>query len=114
MVKKTTPDELIGFKDFIEERDKKQPKISRTGRDSDSSFELLSFLERESDRLAKIIDICEEKSRTLSLFPHDSSIVAFQETDILENRIHIVEMLKQEDSPFIKNLDFLFKTHFSS
>lgn len=109
--KNDIPDDLIGFKDFIDYQDEKTTKS--TIRESSSNYDLLTFLDRESNRLAKAIELCEEKVSILKNFPHDTSIIIEEETAIIEKRIRLIEQLKRDDSPLTLNLSELLQSHFN-
>jgi len=103
--------DIIGFKDFLDERDKKQPRINK--RSLETNFELLTFLERESDRLGKIITVYDEKTHNIREYPQDTTIIAYQEANMIEAKIDTIELLKVKGSPFLKNLEDTLSAHFN-
>lgn len=107
---KGVPEDLIGFKEFIEFEEKKKGRAS--GRQVESNFQHLSFLETESVRLGKTIDLCEEQTFTLNNYPQENNIRAKQNQIINKNRMIIVELLRRKDSPLTKNLRDLLRIHF--
>ena len=108
---KKVPEDLIGFKEFIEYEEKKSPSLK--GRVNGSNFDLLSFLENESIRLSKTIDLCEEQSYHLKKYSQVPPILSKQEQIINKNRQILMELLSRKDSPLTKNLKELLHIHFS-
>lgn len=109
---KKIPNDLIGFQEFIEKDSKlfqhrNQPSPS-------SGFELLSFLEHESIRLSKTIELCEDQVYTVKSFPQHEEIQLKQDQIINKNKSILVEILSRKDSPLTKNLHELLSFHFSN
>ncbi|MFT6632169.1 MAG: hypothetical protein ACJAS4_002131 [Bacteriovoracaceae bacterium] len=113
MVKKTdTPDDMIGFKDFIDP-EAPLPK-ARPKRDTSSGHEILTFLERESTRLSKIITLCEEKSFNLKRFPQSGKINELAQEQLDQLKSDMIQRLRTKDSPLTLNIKELLENHFSS
>lgn len=106
------PDDLIGFKEFIEYEEKKRPTHSR--RSKSSGLHHLSFLESESQRLSKTLELCEEQTFGINRYPQDKKILEKQDQLIEKNRMIIIELLRRKDSPLTKNLTEIFKIHFGN
>jgi hypothetical protein len=107
-------DDMIGFKDFAETDSQFMKNKNQSKRDTSNGHELLTFLERESTRLSKIINLCEEKSFNLKRFPQSDKIheLAQEELEILQNDIR--QRLMAKDSVFTINLDEILQSHFNS
>ena len=108
---KKIPSDLVGFKEFIEYDDiqtgtKKPKEISQ-------NFDLLSFLENESIRLSKTINLCEEQTYTINKFNQSEFILEKQEQIINKNKLIITELLRRKDSPLTANLKEILSLHFS-
>jgi hypothetical protein len=104
-------DDLIGFRDFIELEGIKKP-IGTHKRDISTDHELSSFLEKESERLSKAIEVCEDRVYSLKNY---SQYEALKTEQVLMNEkyknIVTIELAKH-NSILTRNLTELFQNHF--
>lgn len=105
MSPKENDDELVGFRDFIDEENKKRVKTSRKREGHSSSFELLTFLESESIRLEKQKKLFEEKSYTLKHHPQGKNINFYLDSDLSSHLDLLDKMLLQENSSLMSSLN---------
>lgn len=105
-------EDMIGFKDFMD--DEPQKKTTRAKRDTSSGHELLTFLERESTRLSKVLDLCEEKTFNLKKYPQSDKIVEEIEQSLITARKDVIKRMSAITSPLTKNLNELLNSHFNS
>lgn len=103
---------LIGFKDFLDYQEEKLPKIVK--RNQPSNYELYSFLERESERLSRLLKMFEEKAFVMKNYPQDTKIIIDTESDIIEKRIEVISKLSSKESSLNKNLQSILNAHFKS
>ena len=105
-------DDLIGFKDFLEQ-ERKKSEIKGPPRNRTDGFELLTFLEQDSIRIEKLIKIFEEKSYVLKNYPQAKSVLADISThrDLL--RQQLIETLAQKSSHLFQNLAEIFDKHYT-
>lgn len=106
-------DDLIGFRDFLEDDDQKK-KGSANKRIDNLNYELLAFLEKDASRLDKHISLFEEKTFMLKNFPVDSKIIVDLESENIELKIDIINLLKSNPSALHSNLSEILEDHFSS
>lgn len=113
MSKKDNKNDLAGFEEFIEYTEGRRViKGSGSGRKRDESFELLTFLETESIRLDKVLDMLEEKIPTMKNHPQDIALTVKQETTNITLKAEIVQSQLSTHSGINKNLTTLFKSFF--
>ena len=104
-------DDLIGFREFIE-AEGITPQKEAPKRDTSTGHELATFLERESDRLSKIIDVCEDWVYSLKNYSQFEALKKEQEK---ANKVLLEKMLPRlmdRDSILTKNLTELLHNHF--
>lgn len=107
MVKKNIHEDLSGFKDFIDLKQKAPVKTSRS-----SSAELLTFLDYETTRIDKITSLFSERSILLKKHPHQEKIRNDLADYNNELKTKLIEILSKEDSNLMKSLAELFNPHF--
>lgn len=105
MSTKENDDEFVGFRDFIEEENKKRVKTSRKRERHSSSFELLTFLESESIRLEKQKNLLEEKSYMLKNHPQGKNINFNLDSDLGSHLDLLDKILMQESSSLMSSLN---------
>lgn len=105
-------DDMIGFRDFLEDTDKKKNQTNK--RVDNLNYELLSFLEKDANRLDKHISLFEEKTYMLKNFPTESKILVDLEAENIELRIDIINRLKSYPSGLHSHLSEILEDHFSS
>lgn len=110
MSKNKSNDDMIGFKDFIE-NDKSTNKRSSNQRIKD--FELMTFLEQESKRLTKHIEMLEEKVYVIKNFSQGEKLLRDQERKLAESKKKLIEMIKKKDSSFMKQMNSTFREYFN-
>ena len=104
-------DDLIGFRDFIELEGIKKPN-GIPKRDISTDHELSSFLEKESERLSKAIEVCEDRVYSLKNY---SQYEALKNEQIIKNEKYqnlVTIELAKHDSILTRNLTELFQNHF--
>lgn len=111
MSKRNNPEELIGFKEFIEHE--KKDKRPNKARDSIRSYELMTFLDIEVTRLKKALHLFEEKAFMVKNYSQDTKIIVQQEGKNHQMKVDIIDELKDENSPIKKNLNELLTSHFN-
>lgn len=110
MSKNKNNDDMIGFKDFIE-NDKATTKRSSNQRIKD--FELMTFLEQESKRLTKHIEMLEEKVYIIKNFSQGEKLLRDQEKKLADSKRKLIEIIKKKDSSFMKQMNSIFKDYFN-
>lgn len=111
MSKKNQPDELIGFRDFLE-HDAKQKPPQRNKRAE--GYELITFLERESQRLEKVIDLCQDQTYVLKNFSQGDKLLIEIKNETIKHQMELISIIKREDSHLSQNIDELLQNHFNS
>jgi hypothetical protein len=111
MTKKDSKDDLIGFQEFIEYKEKKMPKINKN---ASTGFELYSFIERDSQRLSKLLSLFEEKTFMLNTYPQDAKITLDLENEIILKKEALIKKFKNPTSQLNKNINDLLSNHFES
>ena len=104
-------DDLYGFRDFLNEKDTGKKNKKSTNR-YQNEFELLTFLEQDSKRLSKHIDLFEEKNYVLKNYPQDPSLNIEVEHNTIEARVEAIQLNSQANAPLFKNLSDIFKNFF--
>ena len=91
-----------------------QKKITKTRSEQNSGFVLFSFLEKESERLSKLLIFFQEKCLSLKRFPQTKALIAQEEKrrDLLQKEL--LTHLNQPDSVLTKNISEILKSHFSN
>ncbi len=114
MVKKKNdvPEDLMCFKDLLTDEDIK--KHHKAKRDSSGNYEIFTFLDRESKRLGKIIELCEDRVHVLKNYPQQELIQKDLEKNLNEKKQEVITSLSLKDSPLTKNLNELLQLHFNS
>ena len=109
--KKSGDNELIGFKEFLEHDDVQKQGIYESKQFR--GFDLITFLERESERLSCQISLFEEKAFILRKFPQDVKIISEQEEKNFTLQTKAVEKVMDKSSVFYQNLDMVLQDHFN-
>lgn len=112
MTKKKADDDLIGFRDFLEAEGEKTSAKLPNKRFSD--FELMTFLEQDSNRITKHIDTFEEKVYMIKNYPQDIKLLTDQEVNVESKKGEVLAHLKRNDSPFFINFSDIYKSFFNS
>lgn len=105
-------DELAGFRDFLDGDKQLKKALSKKGRANNSGYELLSFLEKESQRIDKQLEVLEEKSYLLKSCDSFENINRDINKEIAKKHSEMTNLLFQKDSPMIKSLEELFESIF--
>ena len=103
-------DDMIGFKGLMNDYGIKRPKAS--SRDNEFTYKMLSFLEKESERLGKIIEFCDEKTLSLKSFPQNIKLEIEVDLELKKEKQKLIQRLRWEKSPLSVNIDNMLKTHF--
>jgi len=109
--KDDTPDDLIGFKDFIDHHDIQKAKQSL--KEKNQGFDLLTFLDREFLRLTKQKELLEEKTYMMKTFPQDIQLMAREENLNFNLQDQVLERISNKKAPFFKALDEILTDHFN-
>ncbi|MDP7320433.1 MAG: hypothetical protein QF441_07475 [Bacteriovoracaceae bacterium] len=109
---KDIPDDLIGFKDLIGEEEGQKTK--KTKRNNEQSHLIASFLERESARLSKAINLCEDKVFSIKAYSQEKSLLDEQEGHNKKLKEELVKELTSSQSSLTKNLNEMLSVHFNS
>lgn len=110
--KKDDEDDLIGFKEFLEGQDTSFMKRSPQSKRKDADFELVTFLEQESKRITKHIEIFEEKVYLMKNYSQNPNLNIEAESENIRQRIETIELCKRENSPLFKNFSEIFRQFF--
>ena len=112
MANNENDNDLTGFKDFLEVERKKNDG-RHTPRTRSDGFELLTFLEQDSKRVEKFIQVFEEKSYVLKNNPQEVAILAeiSNHRDLL--RLQLIEVLAKDSGVLFENLGDIFRNHFN-
>lgn len=103
-------DDMIGFKDLMNDYGIQRPKVS--SRDTEFSYKMLTFLEKESERLGKIIEFCDEKTLSLKSYPQNIKLELEVDLELKREKQKLIQRLRWENSPLSVNIDNMLKTHF--
>lgn len=112
MTDKKIPVDLEGFAELLEENENKKPTTKR--KDLSSHHELLTFLERDSERIGKIINLYEEKCLSIKTYPQDTALIIQLENDIIEKKISVIQKLSYKDSRLTTNLSLMLSKQFKN
>jgi hypothetical protein len=112
MTKKKNNEDLSGFQDFIDAANDGPSKIPRKNRVD--GFELLTFLEQDSQRLENMIRLYEEKAFLLKNYPQDTDLIIKLDGHNSFLRQQLIEKLGKKNSPLMKSLAEMFNPHFNS
>ena len=104
-------DDLIGFKDFLDDQGIQKPRRFKNDKRNED-FELLTFLEQESERLDQHLKLFEEKSYMLKNYPQDIELLIQAEEQKSSLKSDAIQKLKRLDSPLMKSLAEIFNPHF--
>ncbi len=115
--KNNTDDELVGFKDFLEYLGVDKGERGQPGKAGDSnrrqhSFELITFLGHDANRLKNHIKLFEEKTYMIKNYPQATSLQKEQTEINSKLKTELIEMLNRDDSPLFKYLAEIFNAHF--
>jgi hypothetical protein len=110
MIKKMSndKDDMVGFKEFVGGNKKSKKRQPR-----DTSYENLTFLQQESDRLNCLIDLFEYKISNVRDYPQDIALSVQQETLNIDLRENLIDRMLEDDSPFRKKMALIFDSFFS-
>lgn len=103
-------DNLIGFKDIIDEYGVK--KSAKQLRESEFNYKMLTFLDKESERLSKVINFCDDKITVLKKYPQNIKLEVELEVQLKLEKSKLVQRLRWDKSPLSVNIDTMLKTHF--
>ncbi|MAZ46970.1 MAG: hypothetical protein CME65_00315 [Halobacteriovoraceae bacterium] len=103
-------DDLIGFRDFIE-KDKRPspPKEKRS-----INHEMQTFLQREEQRLRKLVDLYEEKSNLIKNYDQYHKLRQKASAHLHDKRKETIRSLKSGGTHFKKNLEELLGSYFKN
>jgi hypothetical protein len=113
MTNKKSDDDLIGFRDFLEHKVEKS-SIEQTNTKRLNDFELVTFLDQDSKRLSKLLELYEEKTYVIKNFPQDINLISKQSVVLIEQKAQLIPLLLRPDAPVHKNLAELFNEFFNS
>lgn len=104
-------DDMIGFQDFLSSQEEKRNKNHRL---NDSGHEMLSFLEKENNRLDLLSRLYTEKVEMIRSYPQDATLIVDLETKLINTKNRLKDNLIKRDSHMRKNLRELYRNHFNS
>lgn len=113
MSQKGNENDMIGFKDFLENQEEKRAQRPKS-RQNNSTHELLSFFEKENNRLDKLIQLYTQKISMINDYPQEASLIVELQSSIIDYKIKLIDEFKKPDSHVNKNLVDIFAHHFSS
>lgn len=105
-------DDMIGFQDFLSSQEEK--RVTKNKRLKDNGHEMLSFLERENNRLDLLSRLLTEKVEMIKSYPQDASIIVDLEAKLVATRNELKDKLILENSHLRRNLREIYRNHFSS
>lgn len=114
--KKDKNSDIVGFEEFLEFTQSKKPVAGNRSylKKFDDQFDLLTFLETESHRLEKLVELFQEKVSILKNCPQDISLTVKQETSNITMKTEIVQNLIKKNSPLNQNLLNLFNQFYGN
>lgn len=112
MTKKKSDDDLVGFRDFLD--NEPEPQLGKSNVKRYNDFELMTFLEQDSKRITKHIETFEEKVYMIKNYPQDIKLTSELEVDVASKRGEVLSYLNRNDSPLVINLSELFNLYFNS
>lgn len=115
MAKKKKPSPLAGFEEFLQENPDIKPLVPATSSPykKEEAHVLMSFLEKESKRLDKLIQFYSEKAYILNKFPQSDVINIHQDAHATLLQEETIEELNSVNSPLLKSIEELLIRHFS-
>ncbi len=108
MSTKKPDDDLIGFRDFIDQEPKQKPVNDKR----QVGHEMATFLERESSRMGNLVDFFEEKVFMLKHFEQYNQIRQKANAQLFDKRQKVANSLFEEGRSLKKNIDEILRTHF--
>ena len=112
MTKKKDEDDLLGFREFMEGEDDRFLKRAPQKKRSQEDFELVTFLEQESQRISNHIETFEEKVYVIKNYSQFPILTIEAESENMQIRRDTIELCSRESSPLFKNLDELYQQFF--
>jgi hypothetical protein len=107
--------ELTGFEDILDLLPGHKLKVSATDNSKKiESTEFVSYIEIESKRMQTIIDTLTEKRKAIEEHSQIPKIEEQQNADKVKLYQKIVEQSLKGGSPFLNNMDHLWKLLFDS
>lgn len=104
--------DMIGFKDFLVQQESKLPR--KNTRMENLNHELLTFLDRDAKRLDKLINLYEEKVHMIKNYPQDANIIVSLDSEVISNKIDIIDFVKHNDCELKNNINNVLKFHFKA
>lgn len=104
-------DDLVGFREFLDQ----EPKPRQVKEKRQVNHEMQTFLERETDRLTKLVSLYDEKS--LILKDQNQSQLLRQKASAKSHQLkkEVMRKLKNADGRhFKKNLEVVLRSHFKN
>ena len=104
-------DDMIGFQDFLSSQEEK--RVSKNSRLKDNGHEMLSFLERENNRLDLLSRLLTEKVEMIKSYPQNAAIIVDLEASLVQTRNELKDKLIRKDSHLRRNLREIYSSHFN-
>lgn len=101
-------EDLRGFEEVFDLIDNDKDKKKASSERYVNPHELLNFLEKENDRLAKLDQFFSDKAPNLLTNPTSQNLCELQEEQIQKIQKDLWRELKKPNSIFLKNLSLLF------
>ena len=111
---KKEDDELAGFRDFIDGDTQLRRAVNSGNQSKRDGFEMFGFLELESKRLDKQLNVLEEKSYLIKNFDSFTKLNKEINKEISTANAKLMTRLYQKDSPMMKSIEEIFRGLFSS
>lgn len=107
-------DELYGFKEFLEGDKTGINQKSGNAKRPMGGFELLTFLEQDSIRIQKLINLYEEKAYILKNYSQFQQLQFKAQFNRDRLKKKLMEKLKSDNAELYKRLSEIFNTHFTN
>jgi hypothetical protein len=104
-------DNLIGFRDFIDTDEAAKLKKSKSSRLA-NDFELITFLEQDSQRLSNHIETFEEKAYVIKNYSQDPSLNIEAEHRNIQSRVDTISLCLRQEAPVYRNIAEIFSNFF--
>jgi hypothetical protein len=104
-------DDLSGFSELLDNK-KQAPKRKTSSSSKVETYELLTFIEDETNRLSKLCDFFDSKLKNSVQYSQTDEVIKRQNQHNRRLKDKLKNELEGKDSEFTKNLAHLFDSHF--
>ena len=105
-------EEIIGFQEFIDSQDEKIPTSKAHLRDPSTDYEVYSFLERDANRLDKMISLFQEQSHVLKHVSQSETLLQECQDERSKAKDYTLELIQKRKSILNRNISKLMFRHF--